>query len=92
MGVYPRVHAPVGILCFDSAINRREAAVKRIESQVRSADVVKWLDIRRTVSQSGETSSDASLHVTCFAIGDTTRCGSDNLSTYHVTIVSLSSL
>ena len=31
-----------GILCFDGAINRRKAAVKRIESQVRSADVVKW--------------------------------------------------
>ena len=63
---------PAGILCFDSAINRREAAVKRIESQVRSADVVKWLGIRRTVSQA-KPQSNASPCVTCFAIGDTTR-------------------
>lgn len=35
-----------GILCFDGAIKRRKAAVKRIESQVRSADVVKWPRLR----------------------------------------------
>lgn len=40
-----------GILCFDGAINRRKVAVKRIESQVRSADVVKWpRAIGRTVA------------------------------------------
>lgn len=37
MGVYPRVCTlPGHILRFDGAINRRKAAVKRIESQVRS--------------------------------------------------------
>lgn len=36
------MRAPDGILCFDGAVKRRKVAVKRIESQVRSADVVKW--------------------------------------------------
>lgn len=59
--VYPRVHTPTGILCFDSAINRREAAVKRIESQVRSADMSLSGSSYSQVCQSGETSESTSL-------------------------------
>lgn len=59
-----------GILCFDGAINRRKVAVKRIESQVRSADVVKW---PRAVGRTVAPGNPVTCVVRAFARARSTR-------------------